>query len=343
MDDVHAAGPAGILEELVAHLRAEGLKIKTWAVHSAGGDDTYTHLRRVRRLTAEGRYIMPNPDNIAKAAWLCGFDQSTKGASAPLAAQDRGEEDEDAEALDPQAAALYKRLVGVLLHVALDRPDVAYAVRLCCRRLRSPTLTSMTRVRRVIKYLHGTRDMELFFPFRGAVRELSLYADSDWAGNKETRKSSSCGIIRAGACTLASVVRGQGLVAQSSAEAEFYAAVMVTTEGLHLQQLLGWCGVPLRLRLYTDSAAGRSALLRRGVGRMRHMQVKLLWVQDLTSSGRLLVDKIRGTLNPADIGTKPLAGPALRNVRGLLGLVGGGTSEKDPDDDDHSKTTQHDV
>ncbi len=58
-----------------------------------------------------------------------------------------------------------------------------------------------------------------------------------------------------------------------------------------------------------DSSAGRSAVLRRGLGRNRRLEVKVLWTQDLTYSGRLVVDKVRETDNVADVGTKRLSGP----------------------------------
>ncbi len=88
-----------------------------------------------------------------------------------------------------------------------------------------------------------------------------------------------------------------------------------------MQQLLAWMGEPLRLRLSLGSSAARSAVLRRGVGRIRHLEVKTLWIQDHTASGRLVVDKIKGTENVADIGTKPLAGPIFVKLRVMLGLV----------------------
>ncbi len=75
------------------------------------------------------------------------------------------------------------------------------------------------------------------------------------------------------------------------------------------------------MRLHTDSGAGRSALLRRGVGRTRHLEVKVLWIQDMTNSGGLLVDKVRGTEDVADIGTKPLSGPVFNKLSSRLGLV----------------------
>ncbi len=182
----------------------------------------------------------------------------------------------------------------------------------------------MKRLIRVVKYMFATKDLELFFPnYRPTTKTnyLEVITDSDWAGETQHRKSSSCAVLQSGACTLTCISRGQGIRSQSSTEAEVYGAVMGVMEACHLQQLLAWLGEPLRLRLSLDSSAARSAVLRRGVGRIRHLEVKVLWIQDHTNSGRLVVDKIKGTENPADIGTKPLPGPTFVKLRAMLGLM----------------------
>ena len=182
----------------------------------------------------------------------------------------------------------------------------------------------MKRLIRVVKYMFATKDLELFFPYfvpTTKTNYLDVSTDSDWAGETQHRKSSSCAVLQAAACTLTCISRGQGVRSQSSTEAEIYGAVMGVMEACHLQQLLAWMGEPLRLRLSLDSSAARSAVLRRGVGRIRHLEVKVLWIQDLTNAGRLVVDKIKGTENVADIGTKPLPGPTFVKLRAMLGLM----------------------
>ncbi len=75
-----------------------------------------------------------------------------------------------------------------------------------------------------------------------------------------------------------------------------YAGVMGIKEAIHVQQLLGWKGEPVRIRLRMDAAAARSVLCRQGVGRIRHLEVKVLWAQDQVKIGRVLVEKVEGTL-----------------------------------------------
>jgi hypothetical protein len=65
-------------------------------------------------------------------------------------------------------------------------------------------------------------------------------------------------------------------------------------------------GQELGVDLYCDASAGRSMAFRKGLGKVRHMDTKFLWIQDLVKTGRLSVLKIKGTRNPADVGTKYL-------------------------------------
>ena len=326
MDDLHIGGHFALLERLGEQL-GEHLRVKAWVIFPFGRMCLYTHLRRERRLTATACYIKPNPSHIQRCAELLGVSEG-KGADTPLKVDDRGEEPTDAKQLDNEATPLYRRIVGILLHVVCDRGDLAYFVRIASQRLREPTEASMARLRRGVKYAFATRFFELVFPFwlgGGAPSRLELWSDSDWAGDTVTRKSASCGVIAVGGCHLAVIARGQHVISHSSCEAEFYAAVMTVAEGAHLQEVCAWFGLVLRMTLDMDSSAARRALSRDGVGRMRHMAVKTLWVQQLVKQGALLVGRIPGEDNPADIGAKPLPAARFAMLRGAIGiqLIGG--------------------
>ena len=65
---------------------------------------------------------------------------------------------------------------------------------------------------------------------RKIVEEVKMFTDSDWAGCKETRKSSSAGVVMPGAHALKAYTRKQKIIARSSAEAELYAAALGASE-----------------------------------------------------------------------------------------------------------------
>ena len=97
--------------------------------------------------------------------------------------------------------------------------------------------------------------------------------------------------------------------ALSSAEAEFYAMIEAVTRAKGLISLaseLGFRGMSNVVRLGTDSSAAKSFVSRRGLGRMRHLEIRDLWLQKEVNEGKVEVSKVRGDENPADLMTKVL-------------------------------------
>ncbi len=77
--------------------------------------------------------------------------------------------------------------------------------------------------------------------------------------------------------------------------------------GLGLQTAMTELGVKTRLsivQVFTDSSVAKSFVATRGLGKMRHLEVKLLWLQECVQKGRLLVGKVSGRSNVADALTK---------------------------------------
>ena len=60
------------------------------------------------------------------------------------------------------------------------------------------------------------------------------------------------------------------------------------------------------VRLGTDSSAAKSFVSRRGLGKMRHLEIRDLWLQKEVNEGKVEVSKLRGDSNPADLMTKVL-------------------------------------
>lgn len=107
-------------------------------------------------------------------------------------------------------------------------------------------------------------------------------------------------------------------MALSSGEAEYYAMVKVAIEGLGLQTLARDLGWHLPPRMHVDSSAAKAIASRQGMGKIRHLEVRHLWLQQVVRDGRLLLRKVAGKLNPADLSTKGLG---IVDVEKLLGLM----------------------
>jgi len=115
-------------------------------------------------------------------------------------------------------------------------------------------------------------------------------------------------------------------VALSSAEAEFYALVeaVLRAKGLITVALeLGFTSLRTEVKAATDSSAAKSFLSRRGLGKMKHIEIRDLWLQEEVLKGQVEVMKVLGTENPANLMTKFLNVAEIRaRLAGLnLGLL----------------------
>ena len=162
-------------------------------------------------------------------------------------------------------------------------------------------------MKRLARYLVNVREVKLYYRWQDEIVDLCTCVDSDWAGCRKTRKSTSGGCMMVGAHLLRSWSSTQPVIAMSSAEAEYYALVEGATRSLGLQSMMRELGLRRSVFLQTDSSAAKSFASQRGLGRMRHIEVKDLWLQEAICRSRLKVVKIRGDENPADIFTKYLS------------------------------------
>ena len=99
----------------------------------------------------------------------------------------------------------------------------------------------------------------------------------------------------------------QPSIAMSSAAAEYYALVEGATRSLGLQSMMRELGLRKNIFVQTDSSAAKSFASQRGLGRMRHIEVKDLWLQEAICRSRLRVIKINGEENPVVVFTKYLS------------------------------------
>merc|ERR1712024_271819 len=92
----------------------------------------------------------------------------------------------------------------------------------------------------------------------------------------------------------------QPSVSLSSGESEFYGLVRASGQALGYQALLRDLGIDLPIRVWTDSSAAIGICSRQGLGKLRHLDTHMLWVQQAVRSRRLVVKKVSGDRNPAD-------------------------------------------
>ena len=149
---------------------------------------------------------------------------------------------------------------------------------------------------------------------------MEICSDSDWAADRETRQSVSCGAIFVNGNMIHFQSKRQRSISLSSCESETIAAVSIMSEGILIKKLIERItGIEPEVRLYIDSSSSRQLISRKGLGNARHLDVNLLWIQKMKN---VIVKPIKGTENPADLGTKALSRDKIRKYMKALGYKG---------------------
>ena len=203
------------------------------------------------------------------------------------------------------------------------RPDIAYAVSVVSRFAANPTDHHYAAVKRILRYLKGTIDYQL--TFSGDLNNLKGYTDSDWAGDTDTRRSTSGYVFNIGSGALSWSSKRQATVALSSCEAEFFGQTQAAKEAIWLRNLLSELkptdNVPKTVVLYGDNQ-GAIALSKDPVfhPRTKHVAIQLKWQREKVAEGDVDIKWTSTDTQIADGLTKPLAKDAFQSFRKALGL-----------------------
>ncbi len=228
---------------------------------------------------------------------------------------------EDAVLLSKEEVTKYRGLSARLNYLAQDRPDLQYAVKEVARRMASPRRGDWALMKRVGRYLLGAPRAVQEFPWQGLQDHLHTYVDSDWAGCKTSCRSTNGGVAKIGWHLIKSWSTTQATVAMSSAEAELYSLTKGAANSLGFMAMAADLGVHLDATVHCDASAALGIVQRQGLGKLRHIRVQYLWVQDRLRHGDFRVRKVPGKENPADLLTKHLPAPEVQAHMESLGFA----------------------
>jgi hypothetical protein len=158
----------------------------------------------------------------------------------------------------------------------------------------------------------------------GTERFLT-YCDADHGGDVERRKSTTGYMVKVGSGVVAWSSKLQPVVALSTTEAEYVAAVAAGKEICWMQQLLKELGFtsPAPSTLYIDNQSAISVAKNpEHHGRMKHLDLSYFWLRDKVVEKRIQVVHLRTEDMPADLLTKALSKPQVAKLRRMMGLVG---------------------
>ena len=96
-------------------------------------------------------------------------------ARTPMVANAKLTNDPSGEFVD---VTLYRSMIGCLLYLTASRLDIAFSVGICFRFQSNPKVSHLNAVKRIIKYVGGTCDYELFYSKESNL-SLASFSDSD--------------------------------------------------------------------------------------------------------------------------------------------------------------------
>ena len=213
-DQDHLLMRCGILSRKRYEIREQML--------GAGPKDASEIIMLNRRVqwTEAGIRISPDPRHVKDIIEELGLE-GAKPADTPVIVSQSSKKDSDSRALSMRDATLYRRLVAKLNYLAMDRPDIRYAASTMGSQASSPKDADMVRLKRVgrsligrpISWTHNRWEVR-------SVRSCMAYTDSEWAANREDRRSVSGGMLVHNGGLLRFWSRRQKAVSLSSWESE---------------------------------------------------------------------------------------------------------------------------
>lgn len=217
----------------------------------------------------------------------------------------RTQQDQDVP-LDEDESTKCRALVARCNYLSPDRPDIAFAVNELARSMSAPLRGDLTRLKRLARYFVGKPRLKQWFHWQASQRKIVTYSDADWAGCKATRKSTTGGAIIVGCHTVKGWNKTQTLIALSSGESELYATLRAAAETLGILSMYKEFGLKMSGYIWGDAQAALGIISRNRLGKTRHIDTGLLWIQQISAQQRLKFNKVLGKENPADLYTKHL-------------------------------------
>ena len=199
---------------------------------------------------------------------------------------------------------LYRALAARGNYLGQDRVDIQFAAKEVSRFMSTPEPSNGKKVKRVARYLKGSRRCVHVFKNQEMPEWVVVWSDSDFAICRRTRKSTSGGVIMLGDHCIKTYSLTQESTALAVGEAEFYGIVKARSYGIGVVSLLKDLGVDVKRQVNKDSYTEKSIATRRGAGKVRHLDTREMWIQEKVLKCQVTLKKVPGTENLADILTK---------------------------------------
>jgi hypothetical protein len=308
VDDCYVVGSDDDMDWLIACLQDAGFKLK---VENKPSDYLSCEIKFDN---SKSRAWLGQPHLVKRLEKLFGHLVNSKqryltpGTPNSIIVRPRS----DSEKISPANQKVYRSAVGTLLQfVKYSRPDISNPVRELSKSMDAATEAAFKEMCRVIKFVLDTRDFGLYFnpePLgKNLLWHLTMYSDSDWAGDHDTRRSVLGYILYLMGCPIIWRSKQQQSVTLSSTEAEYVALSEATKEIKFVVQVLESIGLKVKypVTVFVDNVG--AIFMSENItatSRTRHIDVRYHFIHEVIEDGLILVQFVKTEDNDADPFTK---------------------------------------
>jgi hypothetical protein len=248
------------------------------------------------------------------------FDmENAKPIKTPMPTDGNLDLNEDSKAVDQK---VYRSMIGSLLYLYASRPDIMLSVCMCVRFQANPKECHLMAIKRILRYLVYTPYLGLWYP-KGSTFNLLGYPDSDYAGCKVDRKSTSGTCQFLGWSVVSWSSKKQNFVALSTTKAEYVATGACCAQLLWMRFTLSDVGckfskIPL---LCDNESAIKLANKPINHSRTKHIDIRHHFLRDHETKGDIVLSHVSTDKQLADIFTKPLDEQRFCTLRSELNIL----------------------
>jgi hypothetical protein len=216
----------------------------------------------------------------------------------------------------------YRQAIGKLMYLMVcTRPDISFAVSLLSRFMADPKERHWRCVKQLLKYVKSSRNLGLLYQRLNNVKLIG-YSDSDHAGDKSDRKSTSGYIYMLGSCTVSWKSQKQQIVALSSTESEYIGLATAIQEALWMRSLLKELGFAQSKTIVFGDNQSSMAIAKGGqTNRSKHIDIKYHFIRNHLVNKEIELKYMESEKLCADFLTKGLNKIKFHNCSNFINLI----------------------
>nr|GEU48312.1 retrovirus-related Pol polyprotein from transposon TNT 1-94 [Tanacetum cinerariifolium] len=230
--------------------------------------------------------------------------ESCEPVSTPMEIKDKLNLDPNGTPVD---ATKYRSMIGALMYLTSSRSDIVHATCLCARYQAMPTEKHLKEVKRIFRYLRGTVNTGPWY-MKDSGFELTGFSDADYAGCKDTFKSTSDGAQFLGEKLVSWSLKKQDYTVLSTTEVEYVSISACCTQDLWMQTQLTDYGfhfnkIPIYCDLKSAIAISCNPVQH---SRTKHIAVRYHFIKEHVEKGTIELYFVKTDYQLTDLFTKAL-------------------------------------